>query len=336
MFCSHDNKSDKKYTCLTLSDLIDVIEIFNKEHLNDPIDYKRVLQKSISDDNKTERLWNLLNKRHFSTCGNDEFCWFSCAMNQSDPKIKKIIKDRYRPVGPPGHEWLSNFDIMDVMDQFERKDPSFKFFGPYPRDFQDIVTNSKFNITTLFKQYGVNKFGFVFNQSKHKEPGSHWVSAFIDLSTPDSTIEYFDSGAQHPKHEIDEWFHIMKDKIQTDLGKKVTIKKNKIQHQFKDSECGVYSMNFIVNRLGGQTFEEFTSNIIKDDQTNKLRFKEKKGFFTPPPTCALRTRKGQMIGGQIHPINPFDSIIKVPLKKRIGGKICPCRYLTQGFLPKYE
>ena len=46
---------------------------------------------------------------------------------------------------------------------------------------------------------------------------------------------------------------------------------NKVRHQFKNSECGVYSMNFIISLLEGKTFTEVTENIIKDDDMLKNR-----------------------------------------------------------------
>jgi hypothetical protein len=50
-----------------------------------------------------------------------------------------------------------------------------------------------------------------------------------------------------------------------------TIKFNQNRHQFKNSECGVYSINFILRLLKGETFENICSNITTDDQVNKCR-----------------------------------------------------------------
>ena len=49
------------------------------------------------------------------------------------------------------------------------------------------------------------------------------------------------------------------------------IRYNKIQHQFKNTECGVYSINFIIRLVGGETFDEITNNILKDDFMNNCR-----------------------------------------------------------------
>jgi hypothetical protein len=49
------------------------------------------------------------------------------------------------------------------------------------------------------------------------------------------------------------------------------VRYNKKQHQFKNSECGVYSINFIIRLLKGETFNEITENITKDDEMNNCR-----------------------------------------------------------------
>ena len=47
---------------------------------------------------------------------------------------------------------------------------------------------------------------------------------------------------------------------------------NKIQHQFKNSECGVYSINFIIRLLNGkENFDDITNNITNDDVMNSCR-----------------------------------------------------------------
>ena len=53
----------------------------------------------------------------------------------------------------------------------------------------------------------------------------------------------------------------------------VKYKYNKKRHQFKNSECGVYSINFIENMLEGKTFNQYCNSNIPDDKMNKLRKK---------------------------------------------------------------
>ena len=49
------------------------------------------------------------------------------------------------------------------------------------------------------------------------------------------------------------------------------IKFNSIRHQYKNSECGVYSINFILRLLKGESFEHICNNITKDDEVNECR-----------------------------------------------------------------
>ena len=47
---------------------------------------------------------------------------------------------------------------------------------------------------------------------------------------------------------------------------------NDIRFQFKNSECGVYSMHFIESLLNGEQFTDVISNIIKDDEMQQKRY----------------------------------------------------------------
>jgi len=49
------------------------------------------------------------------------------------------------------------------------------------------------------------------------------------------------------------------------------IRYNNIQHQLKDSECGVYSMNFIIRAVKGESFDDITTNITTDSEINECR-----------------------------------------------------------------
>jgi hypothetical protein len=55
--------------------------------------------------------------------------------------------------------------------------------------------------------------------------------------------------------------------------KLMDIKYNKTRHQYKNSECGVYSVNFILRLLKGETFDHICNNITTDDAVNECRKK---------------------------------------------------------------
>ncbi len=49
------------------------------------------------------------------------------------------------------------------------------------------------------------------------------------------------------------------------------IRFNNIQHQFDNSECGVYSINFIISLAGGKDFDNVINNVTKDEEMNANR-----------------------------------------------------------------
>lgn len=56
--------------------------------------------------------------------------------------------------------------------------------------------------------------------------------------------------------------------------------KNFIQHQFKNTECGMYSIHFIDNFLSNEkTFEQIVEHVITDDEMNEMR---RTNYYRPP------------------------------------------------------
>ena len=51
-------------------------------------------------------------------------------------------------------------------------------------------------------------------------------------------------------------------------------KVNNVRHQYRNSECGVYCINFIVEMLKGRKFEDYVNDVIKD-----LKMNEKREFY---------------------------------------------------------
>ena len=72
----------------------------------------------------------------------------------------------------------------------------------------------------------------------------------------------------------------------------VVIDWNKKKHQFGGSECGVYSMNFIIESIKGNKLSEIEKKSISDYSVNVLR----NYFYRPPKnTNDLKTIK---VGGK--------------------------------------
>jgi hypothetical protein len=174
-----------------------------------------------------------------------------CVVNKlKDKALKKTIKKTYfKPERPSQWAknpklWLSNFDILEVLEQYGRAYPSFHFIGPSPIDF-DAKVNGKcvendlcnFDLSRE-KEKGFTTVGIIFNLDKHNEDGSHWVSLFIDVAT--NVAFFFDSADTVIPPEI---------KTLLDRIPNVTIRHNTVEHQKGNTECGMYSLYFIIHML---------------------------------------------------------------------------------------
>ena len=144
------------------------------------------------------------------------------------------------------------------------------------------VSELRFLFITLIMSFAILPMLVVFltklfNLDPHYKSGSHWVSMYVD--TYYNKIYFFDSyGLCPPPKEITD----LMNKIQAELkklnpGKKVDRRCNTVRHQYAESECGVYSMYFILENLKGRTYDDITNNIIYDEEVSKFR----KVFFRP-------------------------------------------------------
>lgn len=253
-------------SCYTPQILESIKRAYNKDHSAD---------EQIHTTNPTE-IWHELSKR-LVHCQKED-CW----LNQiSDETLRKKI-DRYIFAPDQPYEWkknpntwLSNYDILNVLEQYEQTYPQFQFIGPTPIDFDTRLGNAvnpydtgrntqtgngsnkkcvwnelcSFSLKDHIAKHK-KKIGIIFNLDKHDQGGSHWVSMFIDVSR--KLLFYFDSAAGDMPPEID----VLIKRIQkqaNDLGFSFTIRNNLDNpHQQGNTECGVYSLFFIIMMLTGK------------------------------------------------------------------------------------
>ena len=283
------SKKFKDGSCFTLKSLKLIAENYNKKS-NDKINIT---------DNKEDLVKQLEDKLN-NKC-NDQTCWLRLDFVKAI-EDEEILNNTFRPEGPSNrYEWLSTTDINDVINQYQNKHKDFIFLGAVPADFEELpvlgIDNLNFN--DLNKQ-GKTKLGMVINLDESDKGGSHWVSLFADLNK--GQVYYFDSFAKKPYkrtkkfiNKIVKYIYKSKYKKNIEINKLIDkiknkehfsnkdpvinninnldIKYNTIQHQFENSECGVYSINFIVRLVGGETFEEITNNITDDSKMNLCRSK---------------------------------------------------------------
>ena len=194
----------------------------------------------------------------------------------------EFIKYTHRPKSPEGKfEWLNTYDINNIMAQYEIKYIDFKFFGAVPMDFAELpsLEISKVDYDKYYKN-GKTKLGVIFNLDNHDDPGSHWTAMFTDFEK--GCIFYFDSYGIKPESRVRA---LMRQQTKFMESKGISIHEiridyNKVQHQKEDSECGVYSVNFLIRQARGDDFDKLCTNPIPDKQINKCR----RVYFDRPHT----------------------------------------------------
>lgn len=258
-------KSFKDGSCFTLENLIEIGENFNKTFPNKSFQIRR---------DKKYLLRNLTSRMKEKYDCDNQICWINTSFVKNI-KNSDISHFTFRPNGPRGkYDWLSTSDIDKVMTQYESKYKNFKFLGAVPYDFEDLsyLDTYNFNVEKARKE-GKTKIGMVVNLDTHDKDGSHWVAFYSDLKS--KQVYFFDSFAKQPGSRIkkfaQKFFYEFNGGGTSNYNSEKNIMYNKTRHQFSNSECGVYSMNFIIRLLHGETFNDITQNITKDTDMNACR-----------------------------------------------------------------
>lgn len=157
--------------------------------------------------------------------------------------------------------WLSSYDIDSVMNYYHEQYPSFDYIGTLPIDFQNIypeIFNMKF-------KYGT--YGAIFNTDPSWKTGEHWFALYID--TNEKIICVFDSNGDNPPSQIKQFIK----NIDKDNTWNIFI--NKKQHQFTDGPCGLFALNFIIERVTNNKSCKtlFNDSKINDKTMEKFRCK---------------------------------------------------------------
>ena len=267
--CSPNINISQHYTCFNYNELQTIAKAFNDYITKRTICKKSqcAIKKPIDIIKKTRKqLWYSIYNRLKPIC-KYEYCWIDLKFIKKikDKNLrKKIMYFTFKPkMTLQSHTWLNTDNINEVMQQYEQLDNSFKFLGAQPSDFYKFT---KVNYKDFFKY---KRIGIVFNLDNSNQSGSHWVAFYVDNVS--KTLEYYDSGANLPNTNIKLFIDNVY-KLFTKNGYKYTKLYNKIRHQFKNTECGVYSIHFLIQRLFGKTFDEICNNVIKDDSMNKYRY----------------------------------------------------------------
>ena len=274
--CSPSEKGNK-ISCLDYNLLKKIAEILKK------YDYDIKIYKSYKS------LHNEISKHIKKETGCDkESCWKSVGIikNELTDHEKDLFENSFRPDMPEEWvdkptTWLSTIDINRVMEQYEDAYPKFQYLGANPIDFDKKITKDKCVSNELcnidikrVKKDGKDSLGMVFNTDPHNQSGEHWFSLYIDLKGVNikekPCIYYFDSLASKPKDEVVEFVK----RVQTqccDIREDINFLYNDIRHQHENTECGMYSLHFLVSMLKGVDFKRYIKKKRNDKEMNEFR-----------------------------------------------------------------
>lgn len=271
--CAPSSNSVGGYTCYSDIKLNLIKEMWNKRHPD-----------KIIETNNPRKIWNFLKHQLINICDNEK-CWLRQEFMKQGLD-KELLHYTFAPEQPTTWkknptEWLSTLEIHKVLNQWEHKYNDFLFLGASPINYDTLLDDNKcvwddlcnFNLKRELNN-GKYKFGVIFNLDPHYKEGSHWVSLFINVKKRE--INYFDSYGIAPEKNIRKFINnIILQGKKLNINFKLNI--NNKRHQFSDSECGMYSIYFIIKMLKGTSFKYFINKRIKDNTMIKLRSK----YFIP-------------------------------------------------------
>jgi len=268
--CSPSTKKNG-FTCLENETLYKLKELWNARYPDMMI-----------QTNDPREIWNVLQQNLGKFC-NKESCWLKQQFVAG--KLDYALRESFAPKAPEKwkknpNEWLSSIEITNVMNQYEKAYKCFTFIGPSPIDFDLDETFGKcvweelchFSLEKLLKS-GKRKIGIIFNTDPHNKDGEHWISLFINIKK--GKIFFFDSAGNPAPREI----LVFVNRVMQQ-GMKLTPKpiyfqfdqNYPVEHQYGNTECGIYSIFFIVHMLEDKITEHYLkTHVLKDEYMEKFR-----------------------------------------------------------------
>jgi hypothetical protein len=292
LFCSPSRfdmgKNDN--TCFSADELHDIAKDYNNSiKLQQKTPHERITMHTIKLNQKKDKLLKALQKELENLCGPAQHCWVQQDFVSQKTK-SKVLNDALRPLKPKEwynnpKTWLNTYDILKVMKQYEKKYKDFTFLGVFPIDFKEKDENGNcvsdvmcdFTVKKCLGNDKKSRFAMILNLDKHNEPGSHWVSFYCNLN-PDKTnfgAYYYDSVAYPPTKEVLSFMKDLKTQVRELMNKndadKFALRYNKIQKQFGNTECGVFSQVFLTQMCKDIDFDVVCDKMKTDAEINKIR-----------------------------------------------------------------
>jgi hypothetical protein len=105
----------------------------------------------------------------------------------------------------------------------------------------------------------------------HYKGGSHWVALAIDLAR--NCVYYFDSYGMAPPKQVTHYMRYL-----TIQDPNLRLERSGRRFQYSKTECGMYSMYFLIRMIAGESFKKFCKTPVADKemlQFRKVLFDEK-------------------------------------------------------------
>lgn len=316
--CSPDRSEyhQKLNTCLTFPELVTLGSAYNmivREEQNQM--YKKINK---SDFSSSRRLLNALNDRFSKVCPSKEEgkkgkeyqdqCWLEQPIIKLKAKdLYDTLQNRFRPLMPISwktnkNHLLNTFDILKVLKQYEKKYDDFEFLGVYPLNFMekdkqdtsmcvigDICHLQIKRHITDGKEFKKRQFALVHNMDPHDQPGSHWVALYINIDSTDPRFGfgYYDSYGYDESYQVQKLYRTVVDQLRQSKMKIPPFIKNTKRHQYKNTECGMFSIVFVIlcleNKVKIKDIFKKLDLENADDYVASLRTK----LFRPVRTSSL-------------------------------------------------
>ena len=276
-----------------------------------PVEVHAVATELQAGGNTTrERLHALHSK--LGTRPGQEATWLKSPVVARRPGLVARLEAAFRPPHPRAwladpRSWLSNIDIDAVMRQYQaflEKTHGFRFVGVVPRDFaaslvrggrrrkpeEQCVTEAVCNmhVRDLVRD-GVRQAGIVFNLDKHTGPGSHWTAMYVCVDPAAAGrfgAFFYDSLGRPPPLEMRALMARLRAEVSAqwahDPGVVARFKvgHNTVRKQFANTECGVYSIFFLVAAVQTtRPLEDICRRAIRGDDD---MFRLRSVLFRPP------------------------------------------------------
>lgn len=238
------------------------------ELTNDP-EYKSLVSASIANPNNSELQFAIMNHpKTIDVLGDEEY-------------IKTLIAN-FKVPAPQGNKLFSNFHEDLILRQLGTLVPTFKDFRcvlmdfyKYPDELLNKAKNPGSDFINGIKNGDIFSFGTIPNtlvSSGDTTKVGHWVALFGDFRGKDWTIEYYNSTGNNAPAGMFKWMQELAANIERECNCKCSaINVSNVVSQKGPTECGIYSLHYIICRLGGIDYKRFREDKIPDDSVNKLR-----------------------------------------------------------------